>query len=110
MDDSILVAVVHVLTVGTRVTERLRTTTRVNIASVIKSEKKFKSGFTCNSQPFKAASGTEANISQPGSLSLQPVLEIEPGPPIWFANALTVRPWRRSEVALTVATNLHRDS
>ena len=24
------------------------------------------------------------------------MLEIEPGPPKWFANALTVRPWRRS--------------
>ena len=48
------------------------------------------------SRPFKAASGTGANISQPGSLFLQPVLGIEPGPPKWFANTLTVRPWRRS--------------
>ena len=43
-----------------------------------------------------AASGTGANISQAGSLSLQPALYwIEPGPPQWFANALTVRPRRR---------------
>ena len=57
---------------------------------------KLKSGFKCSSQPFKATSGTGANISQPCSFSLQPALGIEPGPPKWFANALSVRPWRRS--------------
>ena len=50
----------------------------------------------CRSQPFKAASGTGANTSQSGSLSLQPVLGIEPGAPKWFANALSALPWRLS--------------
>ena len=36
-----------------------------------------------------------ANISQP-LFSSQLVLAIEPGPPKWFANALSARPWTRS--------------
>ena len=31
-----------------------------------------------------------------GLLSLQPVLGIESGPPKWFANAFSARPWRRA--------------